>query len=429
MGPAHRDNEAMPVYGQSEQLSSSPPGEVTAWSPLRQKVFRALWIASVVSNIGTWMQSTATAWLMTTLAPSAVMVSLVQTATSLPIFLLALPAGALADSMDRRRLILITQVWMLLSALLLSVLTLTGHTTPWVLLTLTLMLALGMAMNAPAWQTVIPEMVHPSEIPSAIALNSAGFNLARFIGPAIGGLVVGLAGAGAAYLCNALSYVGVIAVLLAWHSPPGKDQSRDGRILRRIESGLRYVFLSEPLRAILLQAACFVMCASAQMALLPLWAKEILGVDSAGYGFLVGSFGLGAVAGALVLPPMRRRMSLENLSRVSILAFAVNLAGMGLVGWLPAAVVGLFVGGVGWLMLLSSFNGSVQLVVPTWVRGRAMAVYLLIFFGGMALGSFLWGTVASMVGMQRALLLASLGLCLGPVVGLRFKLPSGTSPA
>jgi MFS family permease len=355
------------------------------------------------------------------------MVSLVQTATSLPIFLLALPAGALADAMDRRRLILFTQVWMLLAAMLLAVLTLTGHTTPWVLLALTLLLALGMAMNAPAWQTVIPEMVHPSEIPAAIALNSAGFNLARFIGPAIGGLIVGLAGAGAAYLCNAASYLGVIFVLLSWHSPPDERAGRESHILREIQNGLRYVFLSPPLRAILLRAACFVLCASAQMALLPLWAKQTLGVDSTGYGFLVGSFGLGAVAGALMLTPMRRRISLESLARWATLAFAVNLAGMGLVAWYPSAVVGLFLGGVGWLMLLSSFNGSVQLVVPTWVRGRAMAVYLLVFFGGMALGSGIWGAVANGAGMQRALLLASGGLCIGPAVGIWFRLPSETS--
>jgi MFS family permease len=413
----------MLLNGESQHINVSQPAKLNAWSPLRQRVFRALWIASVISNIGTWMQSTATAWLMTTLAPSAVMVSLVQTATSLPIFLLALPAGALADMMDRRRLILLTQVWMLLAAALLAVLTLAGQMTPWVLLALTLLLALGMAMNAPAWQTVIPEMVHPSEIPAAVALNSAGFNLARFIGPAIGGLVVGLAGAGAAYLCNAVSYLGVIYVVLSWNSGPREETTRDPHILRGIESGLRYVFLSEPLRAILLQAACFVLCASAQMALLPLWARQTLGVDSTGYGFLVGAFGLGAVAGALVLPLIRRRMSLENVARVSTLAFAVNLAGMALVDWYSCAVVGLFVGGVGWLMLLSSFNGSVQLVVPAWVRGRAMAVYLLIFFGGMALGSFIWGAVANGAGMQRALLLAAVGLVLGPVAGLWFPLP------
>lgn len=418
----------MPLNGGSDPLELAHPGKLTAWSPLRQRVFRALWIASVISNIGTWMQSTATAWLMTTLAPSAVMVSLVQTATSLPIFLLALPAGALADSMDRRRLILLTQLWMLLAATALAALTLAGHTTPWVLLILTLMLALGMAMNAPAWQAVIPEMVHPSEIHAAVALNSAGFNLARFIGPAVGGLVVGLAGAGAAYLCNALSYLGVIYVVLSWHAAPHDGAARDARILRGIESGLRYVFLSEPLRAILLRAACFVLCASAQMALLPLWAKEALGVDSTGYGLLVGVFGLGAVAGALVLPPVRRWLSLESLARVATLAFAVNLAGMGLVAWLPSAVAGLFVGGVGWLMLLSSFNGSVQLVVPKWVRGRAMAVYLLVFFGGMAVGSFIWGAVAQQIGMERALLLAAAGLFLGPALGLWFRLPVEEQP-
>ena len=197
-----------------ESLSSSP------WSPLRQPVFRWLWIATVVSNIGTWMQSTATAWLMTSLAPSALMVSLVQTATSLPIFLLALPAGALADVLDRRRLILFTQTWMLCAAAALGFLALAGRTTPWALLLLTLLLGLGAALNAPAWQAIVPELVPPTDIPAAVAINSAGFNVARSVGPALGGMVVGLLGAGAAFLINAASFVGVVMVVFWWRRAP-----------------------------------------------------------------------------------------------------------------------------------------------------------------------------------------------------------------
>ncbi|MCU0574435.1 MAG: MFS transporter [Syntrophobacteraceae bacterium] len=397
------------------------PATGSAWSPLGQRVFRAIWIAGLVSNIGTWMQSTATAWLMVTIAPSPVMVSMVQTATSLPIFLLALPAGALADVVDRRRLILFTQCWMFFASFALGALTWAGVVTPWVLLWLTLLLSLGMALNAPAWQAIVPELVQRSEIPAAVALNSAGFNVARFIGPAVGGLVVGSLGAGAAFLCNAASYLGVIAVLFIWE-PDSSTRDRSESLVGAMRTGIRFAMESSALRAIFIRSAAFIVCGSALMALLPLIARQRLMVDSEGYGLLVGVFGLGAVAGAVVLPPVRRRLSLNVLAVSAACLFGMAMAAMALVTHYVVACTFLLLGGASWLALLATFNSSVQSIVPAWVRGRALAAYLLVFFGGLAVGSLLWGAVAEAWGLPNALLLASAGLLMGVAATARFRL-------
>lgn len=395
---------------------------ITAWSPLRHALFRSLWIASVVSNTGTWIQSTATAWLMTSLAPSAIMVSLVQTATTLPLFLLALPAGALADVIDRRRLIIVTQGWMLLSASLLGLFTIVGVTTPWVLLSFTLLLSLGSAMNAPAWQAIVPELVSHREIAAAVALNSAGFNAARAVGPALGGIIVGGAGAGSAFIVNAVSYLGVMVVLFLWQRPPRESTLPAERIIGAIKTGIRYVRYAPCLRAILIRTAAFTLCASAQMALLPLFARNRLGVSSTGYGLLLGAFGVGAVAGAAILPSLRSRVSVDALAILTTVLFALSLLVMPFIEGISIACAALFLAGVAWLMLLSTFNGSVQAVVPAWVRGRVMAIYMLTFFGGMALGSTAWGAVASATGMTEAFILAAVGLLAGLGLSVRYRL-------
>ena len=414
----------------SGQVDSGPPGNGpkgdSAWSPLRQRVFRAIWIAGVVSNVGTWMQSTATAWLMVTIAPSPMMVSMVQTATSLPIFLLALPAGALADVVDRRRLILFTQVWMFCAAFALGGVTWAGMVTPWILLWLTLLLSLGMALNAPAWQALVPELVARSEIPAAVALNSAGFNVARFIGPALGGLVVGSLGAGAAFVCNAASYLGVIAVLFIWKRDPASPEHRE-TLLGAMRTGIRFVIESSALCAIFVRSASFIVCGSALMALLPLIARQRLMVGSQGYGFLVGVFGLGAVLGAVVLPTVRRRASLNILAVSAVCVFAATMAAMAIVDEYALACIALLLGGASWLALLATFNSSVQSLVPAWVRGRALAVYMLVFFGGLAGGSILWGAVAGAWGLRSALLLASGGLLVGLGATARFRLMDDTT--
>ncbi len=405
--------------------STKDPGRKgTAWSPLYQPVFRALWIASIVSNIGTWMQNTATAWLMTSITSSSVMVALVQTATSLPMFLLALPAGALADVLDRRRLILFTQAWMLAAAALLGGLTLAGETTPWILLTLTLLLGLGAAMNAPAWQAIIPELVTRTEIPSAVALNSAGFNVARSIGPALGGLVVGAMGAGNAFLINALSYLGVVVVLYYWKRPKSRSTLPAERMIGAMRTGVRFVRHAPALRAIFVRATAFITCASALMALLPILARHNLGLGSLGFGILLGSFGMGAVAGALILPEIRRRISIDLQVTLSTILFAVVFLALAYLQNFIILCGAILTAGAAWLTLLSIFNSSVQSMAPSWVRGRALAVYMFIFFGGMAAGSFLWGTITSYLGISRTFVLASLTMVAGLGVTARFRLAS-----
>ena len=398
------------------------PERFSSWSPLRRPVFRALWIATVVSNIGTWMQNTASAWLMTSLAPSPLMVSLVQTATTLPLFMLALPAGALADVLDRRRLLLFTQSWMIAAAAALGWLTLADHITPWILLSLTLMLGIGAAMNAPAWQAIVPELVERREIPAAVALNSAGFNVARSVGPALGGLVLGLFGAGAAFLVNAFSFFGVLVVLFLWQQKPRESELPAERVISAARTGLRYVRHAPALRAVLIRTASFIVSASAAMALLPLVAKNLLGLGSTGYGLLLGFFGLGAVIGATLLQPIRRRISVDLLVVIGTIGFTGTLVTLALVRNFAAVCAALAVGGAGWLALISSFNSGVQAVVPSWVRGRALSVYMLVIFGGMAGGATLWGTVAGFIGIPNTLLAAAGSLVVASVLTSAYSL-------
>lgn len=416
---------------------SVPLKRLTSWSPLRRPVYRALWMATLVSHIGTWMQNTASAWLMTSLAPSPLMVSLVQTATTLPLFLLALPAGALADVLDRRRLLLLTQSWMIVAAAALGWLTVADAITPWLLLSFTLMLGIGAAMNAPAWQAIVPELVEMREIPAAVALNSAGFNVARSVGPALGGLVLGLFGAGVAFFINAFSFLGVLTVLFLWRQKPRESALPAERVISATRTGLRYVRHAPALQAVLIRTAAFIVSASAAMALLPLVAKDILALDSTGYGLLLGFFGLGAVVGAVLLQPIRRGISVDLLVMVGTMGFAGTLTTLALVRNCPAVCVALAVGGAAWLALISSFNSGVQAVVPSWVRGRALSVYMLVIFGGMAGGATLWGAVAVLLGLPRTLLTAAGSLVLAWTLTAAYSLaedsldlsPSGHWPS
>jgi MFS family permease len=401
----------------SELLPSS------AWRPLFEPIFRALWIASLASNVGTWMQNVAGTWLMTSLSSSPVMVALMQTATSLPIFLLALPAGALADVVDRRRLLLITQAWMLIAAALLGILTLFGTTRPWILLSLTFLLGLGAAANAPAWQAIVSELVPKSELPAAVALNSLGFNAARAIGPALGGVVVAIAGAGAVFLLNAMSFFGVVIVLFYWQRPIQQSLLPAERTIGAVRTGIRYVRNAPVLHAVLLRSSLFIMFGTAFWALLPLLVRYNLKLGPAGYGMLLGVFGFGAVAGAAVLPHFRQKVSID---KVSVLSTALYAAGLIILAFLHNMIVvcmAIIIEGAAWLILLSSYNTIVQTVVPSWVRGRALAVYLFLFFGGMAAGSILWGAVAAHVGTNIALFLAALGLVASLIATRSYLLP------
>jgi MFS family permease len=398
------------------------PVATSPWVPFSRPVFRALWIATLVSNIGTFMQSVGAAWLMTSLSTSAVMVALVQAAAIFPMFLLALPAGALADIIDRRGLLLVTQTWMMVVAGLLAALTLLGATTPWALLGFTFLLGLGAAINAPAWQAIVPELVPRAELPQAISLNSAGFNVSRALGPALGGAIVAAAGAGATFALNAVSFLTVIGVLFWWQRPTNDTALPAERMIAAMHTGLRYVRHSPGLRAVFWRTGIFMFFTSSLWALLPLVVRYELGGGSADYGILLGCFGAGAVAGAGFMPKMQRHLPVEVILSGTTVIAAGAIAVTALVPNLGALVAAMIFSGAAWLVMLSLFNVAIQIAVPGWVRARVLAVYMLIFAAGLSAGSAVWGAAATRQGLQAALLYSAGGLALGLLAALRYRI-------
>lgn len=394
-----------------------------AWAPFTEPLFRTLWIAAVVSYTGTWMQNVGAGWLMTSLTmnqPRApLMVGLVQAAQSLPVFLVVLPAGALADMVDRRRYLILTQTWMTLAALALGALTLAGWVTPWVLLAFTFLLGFGSVMNDPCWQAITPEVVSQERFASAVALNSAGFNVARAVGPALGGLVVAAAGSGTAFILNALSFLGVIWFLLRWKRRPHLEPVPGQRVWAAIRVGFEYVSHSDAARSVLVRTGLFSLFASAIWALLPLLTKQH---GSVGYGLALAALGCGAVVGAVVLPTVRRSVSINTLVGVASFVFAVTTFAAGQVQRLEAICAALFVGGMAWISILASLNLSAQTSAPAWVRARSLSLYLLILQGGMAGGGALWGALAGKIGIGNALGVAAIGLVAGLPTARSFRL-------
>ncbi len=397
-----------------------------AWSPLRHPVFRAMWIASVASNIGTWMHTVAAGWLMTSLALSPLPVALVQTATALPMFLVGLPAGALADLVSRRRLLIFTQSWMLAVAGLLGALTLMGAIGPGMLIALTFALGLGSAMNGPAWAAAIPELVAREEMPAAVALNSVGFNLARAVGPAMGGAVMAASNAGVVFLLNAISFLGVIGVLWTWRY--SRSSANEGQALHQpglhhaMRQGLHYVRHTPAYHAVLVRTGIFTFAGSALWALLPVVANIELRTNSLGYGVLLGCLGLGSVIGAAILAPLRSRYSPDHLVAAGSILFAVATSVLAMIGHLAPVMLGMLVGGIAWMTAMSSFSVCAQVAPPVWMRARALAVYLMVFQGAMALGSASWGALAGRIGNQYTLLVAAAMLLAGLAAGPRLSL-------
>ncbi len=406
-------------------MSADQPARASAFAPLGQPLFRALWIATIASNVGTWIQDVGAAWLMTSLAPSPVMVALVRAANSLPLFLLALPAGALADVVDRRRLLLFSQVWMLAAAGGLGVLTLAGLITPALLLALTFALGIGAALNAPAWQAIVPEVVPPTQLREAVSLNSMSVNLARAVGPAIGGLLIAATGPAATFLLNAVSFCGVILVLYRWKRMPSESVLPAERVAGAMRAGVRYVRHAPRVRVVLLRSAVFVLFASALWSLLPVLARFELGRGPAGYGILLAFFGLGAVVAAAWLPRLHQHWTLDRLVTGAIILFALMLLVLAGARNLGVTELAMTLAGAAWLTVLSSFNTSLHALVPGWVRGRAMAFSILVFFGGMAAGSALWGSVAAVAGVRTALAIAGVGTLLGLALTARYRLRGG----
>jgi MFS family permease len=399
----------------------------SAWSPLHNSVFRALWIATVVSNIGSWMQDVGESWLMTSLTPSPVLVALVETAGSLPVVLVALPAGALADIVDRRRLLLVMQIWMFVTAVAMGILALMGQVTPGRLLWLTFLLGIGSAVSNPVWQAITPELVSQSDLPAAITLSAAGVNIARAIGPALGGFIVAASGPWAVFLLNAASFIGIMVVVYRWKPAPRKSKLPSEDIIGAMRAGTRYLRHSPELQTVLIRSGVFVICASGLWALLPQQARRHLGLGSFGYGLLLGCIGFGALVGAWLLPKLRERLSTSQLVAAGSVVFALATMSLGYVHSFAVLAITLAWGGVAWIGVLASLNVSAQTVTPSWVRARVMAVYLLVFMGGLAAGSAVWGFVAARFGVSAALIIAAIGLVVGPLVTWRFRLVDNTN--
>jgi MFS family permease len=395
---------------------------LSPWSPLQHSVFRAIWLATVVSNLGTWIQSVGAAWLMTLLSPSALMVALIQTATSLPVFLLSFPAGALADVVNRRKLLLLTQTWMLVMAAALALVTWFGLMTPTALLLLTFFLGLGAALNGPAWQAIVPELVSTAELPAAVSLGSVAFNIARAVGPAIGGLVIAASGPAATFALNAVSFVGVIFVLYRWKSTEPQSALPAERVWGAMKAGVRYLRHSPSLQTVLIRAGVFIFFGSALWALLPLRTRNELNLGAAAYGILLGCLGAGALIGASALPKFRRKLSSDTLTSGAALAFGAATAALALFNSFPLLCLAMLLGGFAWLAILSTFNVAAVMGAPAWVKSRALGVYMLIFNGGLAVGSAAWGALANRASLRTALLISAAGLAVGIVAAARYSL-------
>lgn len=385
------------------RIDVSPPAPA-ALTPLRYPVFRAVWSANILANLGALIQSVGAAWLMISIAQSAGMVALVQASTALPVMLLSLVAGALADNRDRRLVMLGTQLFMLTVSIALAAFAWAGLITPWLLLLFTFLIGCGSAFNAPAWQASVGDMVPRPELPGAVALNSVGFNVARSAGPALGGTIVAAAGAAAAFAVNAACYVALIVVLARWRPVRVPEILPRESLGSAMAAGIRYVSMSPAIRTVLLRSAFFGAGSSGLMALMPLVAKDLLGGGPLVYGLMLGAFGVGAVAGAIGAARLRRTFSTETMVRAGCIAFAVAAAAAGLSRHLPVTMAGLLLAGTGWVLALATFNVAVQLATPRWVVARALSLYQMAAFGGIAGGSWLWGVVAERESIMFSLL-------------------------
>ena len=365
------------------------------------------------------MQNVGAAWLMTSLSPSPLMVALVQSATSLPVFVVGLPAGAVADIVDRRRLLLVTQTWMLAVSALLAVLAFAGVMTATLLLALTFALGIGVAMNTPTWQAITGELVPSSELTRAVALNALPINIGRAIGPALGGILVAASGPALVFALNAASFIAVLVVVYRWRRETPRTVLPTERVIGATRAGIRFARHAPPVVAVLVRTGVFILSASAFWALLPVIARRDLGLSALGYGLLLGCFGLGAIAGAAFLPRLKRRLELDAVVSLATILFALVSALTAVWRFVPGIGIAMIAGGVAWIALMASLNGAAQTVAPAWVRARALGIYLIVFQGGLGLGSALWGLAAEHVGASIALASSAGAACVGLVTAIR----------
>ena len=396
-----------------------------AFAPLQRPLFAVLWAATVLGNTGSFMRDVTSSWLVTDLSSSPAAVAMIQAAGSLPIFLLAIPAGVLSDILDRRRYLIAVQILLAGVSVALMLLSYFGFLTVGSLIALTFVGGIGAALMAPAWQSIVPELVPIRDLKNAVALNSLGVNISRSIGPAAGGLLLASFGAAVTYGADVVSYVFVIAALIWWKRPSGADDALSENFLGAFRAGLRYARASRALHVVLFRALVFFAFASAVWALLPLVARQLLQGDAGFYGILLGSVGVGAVIGALLLPRLRALLDPDQLVLASGIVTAVVMVVLSFAPPKWMAIVVLLSLGAAWITALTTLNGTAQAILPNWVRGRALAVYLTVFNGAMAGGSLGWGLVAQVWGIPATLVVSAAGLVVVSLLLHRVRLPKG----
>ena len=393
--------------------SASAQVQTSAWAPFRHRSFSLLWSATLISNIGTWMHDVGAGWLMTTLTPSPAVIAMVQAATTAPVFLFALFAGALADRLDKKRLLIIVNIAMVLVAGLLTLTVQLDMMSPALLVGFTFALGAGAAFIAPAWQAVVPSLVPRPALSPAIALNSMGINIARAVGPAIAGFLIVSVGIAAPFLANIASLVIIVFALLLWKQEAIPERRLPPEpIFGAMITGLRHAAHNGPLKATLLRALGFFVFASAYWALLPLIAKSVPGGGAQLYGILLTSTGAAAVAGALTLPSLRKRLTSNQLVTTGSLGTAIALILFAVSPAIVTVILGSFLAGASWIAVLTSLNVSAQTALPNWVRARGLAILLMVFFGSMTVGATLWGQVAEHASITIALTAAAIGIIL-----------------
>lgn len=393
------------------------------FTPLRHNAFRVIWTATLVANLGTLVQSVGAGWMMAELTPSHDMIALVQASTTLPIMLLAIPGGALADNVNRRKVMLLSQTFMAIVSGLLAVAAYMGFMTPWTLLAFTFLLGLGGALHLPSWQASVRDLVPREDLPAAVTLNGMSFNMMRSVGPAFGGLLVAWAGPAAAFGLNAVSYVALIYALYRWKPNYEVRTLPAENLASAIAAGLRYVTLSPNLMRVMSRGFVFGFAAVSIMALLPIITRDILHAEAKTYGVLLGVFGFGAILGGLSSPWLRRLLGIEAIVAASFLAFGVTTLIIAFSETLLVTIPALILGGAAWVLALSLFNVSTQLATPRWVVGRVLAIYQTCTFGGMAIGSWLWGGVSEYLGAPVALVGAAVVMVLGCLMGQIWRMP------
>lgn len=402
------------------------PARPSITAPFRHRIFTAIWVSSLISNFGGLIQSVGASWLMLTMTHRADLVALVQASAMAPSMLFSLAAGAIADGGDNRRVMIWAQTEMLLVSVGLAAATYAGLLTPWILLALTFLLGCGNALNAPAWQASIGEQVPREDLHSAVTLNGLSFNVARSLGPAIGGAIVAAANVATAFVVNAISYLGLIAVLVRWRPKPRERLFPREPLGTAMISGVRYVSMSPSILVILLRVLSFSLAGSAIWALMPVIARQGVGGGPLSYGLLLGAFGVGAVSGALVSARLRHRLGNEVMVRCATFAYAAATAAVALVASLPSAMFVMLFAGGGWVLALSTFSATVQISSPRWVVARAMSIYQTLMFAGLALGAWGWGSLAHAEGLRAALLWSGAAGLAATLIGFRLRLGEST---